>query len=253
MKIISADERLSEKRGAKILITGPTGVGKTSLLRTLDPARTLFLDSRGRRSLRAGRAGRYHSRRRLAHRRGPRVQDRRTKPVVPADQRLQRGALRSRRRGARKPRPLRERSSSTASPKSAGSRFVTPSSSRRRPPSAPATRTSAVLTACTADRWCIGCSNCSTRGGRTSSSSPCLKASSTSSTASSNGGRRSKAARPDASSPPSSIRSSPCSGSTSAMASPCAPSCARRQTRGDIPPRIAAVGSSKSSRPTSAN
>ena len=45
MKIISADERLSEKRGAKILITGPTGVGKTSLLRTLDPARTLFLDS----------------------------------------------------------------------------------------------------------------------------------------------------------------------------------------------------------------
>ena len=44
MKIISADQRLAEKRGAKILIVGPTGVGKTSLLRTLDPARTLFVD-----------------------------------------------------------------------------------------------------------------------------------------------------------------------------------------------------------------
>jgi hypothetical protein len=45
MKIISADERLAERRGAKILIVGPTGVGKTSLLRTLDPKRTLFVDA----------------------------------------------------------------------------------------------------------------------------------------------------------------------------------------------------------------
>ena len=44
MQIISADERLAEKRGAKVLIVGPPGVGKTSLLRTFDPARTLFVD-----------------------------------------------------------------------------------------------------------------------------------------------------------------------------------------------------------------
>ena len=45
MKIIGADQRLAEARGVKALIVGPTGVGKTSLLRTLDPARVLFVDS----------------------------------------------------------------------------------------------------------------------------------------------------------------------------------------------------------------
>src|SRR5215831_14424147 len=44
MKIIGADERLAEPRGVKALIVGLTGVGKTSLLRTLDPTRTLFVD-----------------------------------------------------------------------------------------------------------------------------------------------------------------------------------------------------------------
>ena len=44
MKIIGADERLAERRGVKALIVGPAGVGKTSLLRTVDPARTLFVD-----------------------------------------------------------------------------------------------------------------------------------------------------------------------------------------------------------------
>src|ERR1700747_1526104 len=38
MKIITADERLKERSGAKILIVGPSGVGKTSLLRTMPPA-----------------------------------------------------------------------------------------------------------------------------------------------------------------------------------------------------------------------
>jgi hypothetical protein len=45
IKIFSADERLAERRGVKALIVGPTGVGKTSLLRTLpDPAKALFID-----------------------------------------------------------------------------------------------------------------------------------------------------------------------------------------------------------------
>jgi hypothetical protein len=44
MRIISADERLAEKSGAKILIAGRPKVGKTSLLRTVAPARTLFFD-----------------------------------------------------------------------------------------------------------------------------------------------------------------------------------------------------------------
>jgi hypothetical protein len=44
LRIVGANERRAEPRGAKILIVGPTGVGKTSLLRTLDPDTTLFLD-----------------------------------------------------------------------------------------------------------------------------------------------------------------------------------------------------------------
>jgi hypothetical protein len=45
MKIIGATERLAEQRGVKALIVGPAGVGKTSLLRTLDPTTTLFVDA----------------------------------------------------------------------------------------------------------------------------------------------------------------------------------------------------------------
>ena len=44
LTIISAEERLAERRGAKILLVGPVGVGKTSRLRDLDQGRTLFID-----------------------------------------------------------------------------------------------------------------------------------------------------------------------------------------------------------------
>ena len=44
LKIITADERAAERGGVKALILGPYGIGKTSLLRTLNPATTLFVD-----------------------------------------------------------------------------------------------------------------------------------------------------------------------------------------------------------------
>lgn len=45
MKIIGADERLSNKSGIKGIIVGPAGIGKTSLLHTLDPETTLFVNA----------------------------------------------------------------------------------------------------------------------------------------------------------------------------------------------------------------
>ena len=44
LPIITADQRLAEPRGIKGCIFGKSGIGKTSLLWTLDPARPLFID-----------------------------------------------------------------------------------------------------------------------------------------------------------------------------------------------------------------
>ena len=41
---ITAEQRLAEKRGSKGVILGPSGVGKTTLLKTADATRTLFID-----------------------------------------------------------------------------------------------------------------------------------------------------------------------------------------------------------------
>jgi hypothetical protein len=43
-KIIKADERMAQPSKVNLIILGPSGVGKTTLARTLDPATTLFLD-----------------------------------------------------------------------------------------------------------------------------------------------------------------------------------------------------------------
>jgi hypothetical protein len=44
LKIITADERKAQQSGIKGAIVGPAKIGKTSLLWTLDPATTLFVD-----------------------------------------------------------------------------------------------------------------------------------------------------------------------------------------------------------------
>lgn len=44
MQIIKASDRMKERGGIKAALFGPSGIGKTTLLKTLDPAKTLFFD-----------------------------------------------------------------------------------------------------------------------------------------------------------------------------------------------------------------
>jgi hypothetical protein len=44
MQIISPEQRLAERHGVRALIVGKFGIGKTSLLRTLDPSTAAFID-----------------------------------------------------------------------------------------------------------------------------------------------------------------------------------------------------------------
>jgi hypothetical protein len=44
LRIVTADERAAERGGVKAVILGVPKIGKTSLLRTIDPAKTLFVD-----------------------------------------------------------------------------------------------------------------------------------------------------------------------------------------------------------------
>jgi hypothetical protein len=44
LRLITADERMAEQAGVKVVILGPTKIGKTTLLRTLDAPRTMMLN-----------------------------------------------------------------------------------------------------------------------------------------------------------------------------------------------------------------
>ena len=42
--VSAAERRRAERKGVKLLMLGKSGIGKTSRLKDLDPATTLFLD-----------------------------------------------------------------------------------------------------------------------------------------------------------------------------------------------------------------
>ena len=44
LPIITADQRLREKKGVKLVLLGKSGIGKTTQLKTLPEKKTLFVD-----------------------------------------------------------------------------------------------------------------------------------------------------------------------------------------------------------------
>ena len=44
LPIISAQQRMAERKGVKLLMLGKSGIGKTTRLRDLEPSTTLFID-----------------------------------------------------------------------------------------------------------------------------------------------------------------------------------------------------------------
>ena len=44
LPIITADQRLREKKGVKLVLLGKSGIGKTTQFKTLPEATTLFVD-----------------------------------------------------------------------------------------------------------------------------------------------------------------------------------------------------------------
>ena len=96
LRIVTADERLAdgEQQDHASRIFGPSGVGKTSLLKTLPPARDALPRSRGRHEVGAGLA-RATASRSAASRdaRRHRLPDRRRRPGGRSERLLLRGAL----------------------------------------------------------------------------------------------------------------------------------------------------------------
>ena len=155
LPIITADQRLAEPRGIKGCIFGKSGLGKTSLLWTLERLDHALLRPRGRRSRDRGLAGRRDP---SAHLDGvPRFRGlhRRAEPGAAPGPVLQPGALRRglhEVRRSRRPRSLRHHLHRLDHRRRAALLPVVQGPARGASRRRPASRTCAAPTGCTAAR-----------------------------------------------------------------------------------------------------